>query len=139
MDPYELLGVSRSASEDDIKKRYYELAHKYHPDRNPGDEVALRKLQEITEAYTELGKGAKTPVTIEGILDNDQDPQLEFTMRNIAIIIGIRNSDISDIKRLEEYLREHYENPGYLGQRSETYRIKRSELDNLKVMFKKAG
>jgi molecular chaperone DnaJ len=47
-DYYKILGVSKEASQDDIKKAYYDLAHKYHPDKSGGDE---NKFKEINEAY----------------------------------------------------------------------------------------
>ena len=50
-DYYEVLGVDKSASEEDIKKAYRKLAMKYHPDRNPGDKTAEEKFKELNEAY----------------------------------------------------------------------------------------
>ena len=50
-DFYEVLGVSRDASERDLKKAYKRLAMKYHPDRNPGDDESAVKFKEVKEAY----------------------------------------------------------------------------------------
>lgn len=58
-DYYDLLGVERGASEEDIKKAFRKLAAKYHPDRNPGDESASEKFKEINEAYTVLSDPEK--------------------------------------------------------------------------------
>ena len=51
---YDILGVSRQAAEEEIKKSYRQLALKYHPDRNPGDEQAEEKFKEAAEAYEVL-------------------------------------------------------------------------------------
>ena len=53
-DLYEILGVNKEASDDDIKKAYKKLAVKYHPDKNPGDKEAEEKMKEINNAYTVL-------------------------------------------------------------------------------------
>ncbi len=53
-DYYEVLGVDKNASEDEIKKAYRKIAIKYHPDRNPGDKDAENKFKEAAEAYDVL-------------------------------------------------------------------------------------
>ncbi len=58
-DPYEILGVARSASQEEIKKSYRKLAKKYHPDVNKGDKAAEEKFKEISQAYDVLGDEEK--------------------------------------------------------------------------------
>lgn len=53
-DPYQVLGVSPDASDEEIKKAYRRLAKKYHPDLNPGDKEAAQKMQEINAAYEQI-------------------------------------------------------------------------------------
>lgn len=54
MDPYKVLGVSLNASDDEIKQAYRRLAKKYHPDRNPGDQEAAKKMQQVNAAYEQI-------------------------------------------------------------------------------------
>lgn len=58
-DFYEILGVSKTATESEIKKSYRTLAKKYHPDMNPGNKQAEDKFKEITEAYAVLSDASK--------------------------------------------------------------------------------
>lgn len=53
-DPYKVLGVSPDASDEEIKRAYRRLAKQYHPDLNPGDEVAAKKMQQINAAYDQI-------------------------------------------------------------------------------------
>jgi molecular chaperone DnaJ len=53
-DPYQVLGVSPDASDDEIKQAYRRLAKKYHPDLNPGDEKAAKEMQRVNAAYEQI-------------------------------------------------------------------------------------
>ena len=58
-DYYEMLGISRDASESDIKRGYRKLAKKYHPDANPDNDEAEQKFKEVTQAYEILSDSQK--------------------------------------------------------------------------------
>ena len=58
-DPYQVLGISSSATEEEIKMAYRQLAKKYHPDINPGSKTAEKKMEEINEAYSIVMKMKK--------------------------------------------------------------------------------
>jgi len=58
-DYYKTLGVEKTASKDDLKKAFYKLAHKYHPDKNKGNEEAAKKFKEASEAYSILSDDGK--------------------------------------------------------------------------------
>jgi len=74
-NPYEILGVSKSASEADIKKAFRSLAKKYHPDKHAGDAAAQKKFQEISGAYDIVGDKDKRTKFDAGEIDEVGNPR----------------------------------------------------------------
>src|SRR5579859_7850182 len=74
-DPYEILGVSKTASEADIKKAFRTLAKKHHPDKHAGDAAAQKRFQEISGAYDILGDKDKRAQYDAGAIGPDGNPR----------------------------------------------------------------
>jgi len=80
-DPYDLLGVARDASQQDIQKAFRQLAKKIHPDLNPGDKDAQRKFQELSAAYEIIGDEQKRARFDRGEIDasgNEPPPRRQY-------------------------------------------------------------
>ena len=74
-DPYEILGVAKSASEAEIKKAFRGLAKKHHPDKHAGDAAAKKRFQEISGAYDILGDKDKRAQFDAGTIGADGNPK----------------------------------------------------------------
>lgn len=74
-DPYQVLGVAKSASDADIKKAYRALAKKYHPDLAPDDKIIADKFKEVSAAYDILGDASKRKQFDRGEIDADGNPK----------------------------------------------------------------
>ncbi len=74
-DPYEVLGVSKTASEADIKKAFRALAKKHHPDTKGGDKTAQKRFQEISAAYDIVGDKEKRGKFDRGEIDANGNPR----------------------------------------------------------------
>src|SRR5579862_3792801 len=74
-DPYDILGVSKKASEAEIKKAFRNLAKKHHPDTKGGDAAAQKKFQEISAAYDIVGDKEKRAKFDAGEIDDAGNPR----------------------------------------------------------------
>lgn len=74
-DPYQVLGVARGVSNDDLRKAYRKLAKEFHPDRNQGNEKAAEKFKEISAAYDLLGDAEKRGKYDRGEIDASGQPR----------------------------------------------------------------
>lgn len=102
-DYYEVLGIEKSAGDDEIKKAYRKLAVKYHPDRNPGDKEAEEKFKEATEAYEVLSDEKKRPIYdqygfagLEG-MGQGGGAQYSHAFHDFADLFGGSGGSFSDI------------------------------------------
>ena len=108
---YDILGISETASVDDIKKAYKKLAFQYHPDRNPGNNEQVRRFREITEAYktisSQFGKKMGRPLLDLGI---------RYHGRIISVNMGLGGLDIEETKVrdvIQQCLSDLTESQGY--------------------------
>lgn len=111
-DYYESLGVSRNASEDEIKKSYRKLAKQFHPDKNPDDKAAEDRFKEVSEAYEHLSNPEKkTHYDQFGHARQQQQTSTQYTQQvrvgeDMNIIVKLTLEEIySGIKKTYKYKR----------------------------------
>ena len=95
-DLYETLGVTKSASADEIKKAYRKLAQRYHPDKNPGDKASEEKFKEVTAAYETLSDAEKRKAYDQFGASGGMGAQ-GFDPNAFRDFAGARGVDLSDL------------------------------------------
>ena len=78
-DPYQILGIAKTATDSSIKKAYRELAKKYHPDLAPDDKIIADKFKEVSAAYNILGDSDKRAQFDRGEIDALGNPRYPFS------------------------------------------------------------
>jgi molecular chaperone DnaJ len=103
-DYYEVLGVEKNATQDEIKKAYRKLAIKYHPDRNPGDKAAEEKFKEATEAYEVISDEKKRPIYdqygfsgLDGMDQGGGGAQYSHAFHDFSDLFGSMGGGFGDI------------------------------------------
>jgi len=102
MNPYEVLEIERNADDNTIKKAYYKLAKKYHPDRNKGDPIKQEKFKEVNIAYSILtNKGSS------GSSGSDFNPNFDFSNINLPnLFSSVKDKFLSEAKLFTKFFNE---------------------------------
>ncbi|MGH2413287.1 MAG: DnaJ C-terminal domain-containing protein [Microcystaceae cyanobacterium] len=122
-DYYAILGVNKTASEEEIKKTFRKLAVKYHPDRNPGDKKAEERFKEISEAYEILSDSDKRKKYDQFGQYWKQAEQTGWPGGNVGVDFG--GFDFSQYGNFEEFINEllgRFSTPGGTQTRNYSYR-----------------
>ena len=92
-DYYEVLGLQKGASEEEIKKAFRKMAMKYHPDKNPGDKEAEEKFKEISEAY-------------EILSDEEKRKQYDEELHDYELSSSPQTVSVEDFMKLSDYCKQ---------------------------------
>src|SRR5262245_44565785 len=133
-DPYEVLGVDRSASQDEIKSAFRKLASQHHPDKNPGDAGAQQRFKELNAAYQVLSDPQKRaafdrfgPAGIGAAAPGGPFGGVPFDMSDLNIdgifgdLLGALGIKVGDRGHLQKELRVTFEDAAFGCQKELTY------------------
>ena len=98
-DPYDVLGISRGSSDEEITAQYRKLAKKYHPDLNPNDPVAAEKMAEINAAYDQIKSGQADYQTQQQTYSQNYSDPYNYSTYNFYDFFGFnqRHSQRTDL------------------------------------------
>ena len=114
-DPYKVLGVSPDASDEEIQKAYRRLVKKYHPDVNPGDESAERKMREINAAYDQSGISEKEKLPeVSPTAEETRATEISADMAGATAVFpgGYFRRRVRRLRRRSEPAGNHHGNAG---------------------------
>ncbi len=122
-DYYQILGVSRNATQEEIKSAFRKLAMKYHPDKNPGNKEAEAKFKEINEAYEVLSDPQKRKL-YDSLGSNWQhgqnfEPPPDFSSSNFKFYTS---GDFSDFEGFSDFFKTLFGDFGFFSNKHSNFR-----------------
>ncbi len=131
-DYYAILGIQKTASADEIKKKFRKLALKYHPDRNQGNKVAEAKFKEVSEAYEVLSDADKRAKYDRFGQYWEHSAATEYSSNTTNTQVDFGGTDFSQYGNFEEFINEllgRFSTPG-TGNSNQTYSYRTSNKSN---------
>ena len=137
-DYYAVLGVSKTANADEIKKQFRKLALKYHPDRNQGNKAAEAKFKEISEAYEVLSDSDKRSQYDRFGQYWQQVEATGYSSSNTRTRVDVNATDFSQYGNFEEFINEllgRFSTPGTNTTSSQSYSYQTSNKNSSKSSY----